>query len=102
MSKSKKYFLFLFTVLLMLSILHDLSKDTITPNPNEQMIQTDIEMMTIKVMPGDTVLSITEEINDFKSLNLNRIIEDFQHLNPGSNYQSLNIHQYYYFPLYNE
>lgn len=99
MSKPKKYFSYLFIGLLMLSILHDISKDTTLP---VQKNEAGIEMITVKVMPGDTLLSITEEINDFKSLNLKKIIEDFQHLNPGSNYLSLNVHQYYYFPLYNE
>ncbi|MHA6250962.1 hypothetical protein [Oceanobacillus sp. CAU 1775] len=100
MSTPKKVFGFLFILLLMLSILHDLSKDTIQPAKTSNKITEEMNILTIKVKPGDTVLSITEEINHFKTLEIVKVIEDFKYLNPGIDHQLLEPNQSYYFPLY--
>ena len=105
MSSIKKFSLISLLFLLILSFLHDLSKH----NPVHQEQSSNIadinntEIAHIKIEPGDTVLSITEEVNnDLPSLDINKIIADFQKLNPGADPKSLIPYSFYYFPLYND
>jgi hypothetical protein len=60
------------------------------------------EIAHIKVLPGDTVLSITEEINHIENLNIDKIKKDFTRLNPGVEINALTPHSFYYFPLYKD
>ncbi|MEC5422240.1 hypothetical protein QGM71_01870 [Virgibacillus sp. C22-A2] len=58
----------------------------------------------IKVQPGDTVLSIVEELNEdtLDSLDISQLISDFKMINPNSDPYNLQAHHYYYFPLYTD
>lgn len=99
----KRFSLFLLLILFTLSIVDDLSKQPSSQDDRaDEMEFTDINIAHIKVKPGDTVLSVTEEINDFNELDIQRILFDFEQLNPGVNIESLIPHSFYYFPLYNE
>lgn len=99
MSTLKKYFFIILFILLLLSVMHDLSKENKIYIEDPTLGPT-IEIATIKVNPGDTVLSVVEEINEIESLNIEQIILDFEALNPGVNYKALIPHTFYYFPLY--
>ena len=105
MSSIKKISLILLLLLLILSFLHDLSKQN-SVQQEQPLNKADIinsEIAHIKIEPGDTVLSITEEVNnDLQSLDINKIIADFQKLNPGADPKSLIPYSFYYFPLYND
>lgn len=100
MSNLKRISLFLLLILFTLSIIDDLSRDPHVPEYNG--IEKEITIAHIKVKPGDTVLSITEEINEVSNLNIEQIITDFEHLNPGTSVEKLIPNSFYYFPLYNE
>ena len=92
----KKIILILLLFLFLMSIIHDLSK------PETEIEHHRFYIAEIKITPGDTVLSITEEINSLDNLDINKIIADFEELNPGTDYQVLTPNSFYYFPLYNE
>lgn len=105
MSSIKKFSLILLLLLLILSFLHDLSKhhpvQQEQPSNKAEIFNT--EIAHIKIEPGDTVLSITEEVNNnLPSLDINKIIADFQKLNPGTDPKSLIPYSFYYFPLYSD
>ncbi len=104
MSAMKRFSLTILLLLLLLSVMDDLAKRpspvNVEPSETENGFSFGIEH--IKVRPGDTVLTITEEINDMESLDIEQIIEDFETLNPGTDVDSLIPNTFYYFPLYNE
>lgn len=104
----KRIFTYMIIILLITSIYKDLSlgtgnktsvKDEISPN--EAMYNNnDFSIIQIKVTHGDTVLSIMESIND-EINNVEKIIADFQVLNPNTPPQQIRPGEIYYFPKYN-
>ena len=105
----KKFLLYVFIILLFISIYKDLAEN----NQHTESINTyhtpdqrnaDFAIMHIKVEPGDTVLSVVEEMNHhhIKKLDLNQIIADFQRINPTVDPYHLQPHVFYYFPAYKE
>lgn len=62
------------------------------------------EAVPVKVKPGDTVLSITEEIQTGSAYTVvvDIILEAFEALNPNTSPSDIQIHEIYYFPLFQE
>ncbi|WP_106497131.1 hypothetical protein [Lentibacillus sp. Marseille-P4043] len=104
----KKSGIYLFIILIIVSIYTDLTSGSLLP-PNNNSIpakQTEptntrkFKVKKVKVRSGDTVLSIVEEINDLlPALDINQIFDDFQLIN-HTNPHKLIIGDYYYFPIY--
>lgn len=93
-------------LLLIMSIHFDLSKQSDFENDvidHEQEDQsTHFTIVKIEVMPGDTLLSISEQLNPqlFSLLNIEQLFADFITLNPSSDPQKLITGKNYYFPKY--
>lgn len=103
MSTIKKISFFLFLILFLLSMVHDLSKPiSNNQETDSEQIKNNLQIAHIKITPGETVLSITEKINEMENLDVEKIIIDFQTLNPGTDYKALIPNSFYYFPLYSE
>lgn len=54
----------------------------------------------IEVKTGDTVLSITEAINEKKVPSIEKVIDDFKQLNTNTSATKIQIGKSYKFPLY--
>ena len=104
MSTFKRLSLLLLVSLLIISVVDDLSKQQTINEDNriEAGNDKEFEIAHIKIQAGDTVLSVTEEINNFDYLDIDQIMEDFAMLNPGIKAGSLIPNSFYYFPLYKE
>lgn len=105
MSASKRLSLLLLFILLIISVVDDLAKQQPTKEGsvrNGRQEKQDIGIAHIKIKQGDTVLSVTEEINKLDNLDIQRIINDFEMLNPGVDTEALLPNSFYYFPLYND
>ena len=103
MSTSKRLSILLLFILLIISVVDDLSKQQpINDSFIKVQEDNDTGIAHIKIKQGDTVLSVTEEINDLDYLDIQQIINDFEKLNPGVDTESLLPNSFYYFPLYNE
>lgn len=106
MSFMKRSLIYLLIILLALSIYNDLDgKPRIEENNSKNThlnINTKFTIMHIKIQPGDTVLTIVEQINPnkFQILNIAQIITDFQLINPTVDPHHLQPHSFYYFPKY--
>lgn len=107
MNLIKKSFLYIFIILLLVSIYKDLYYGTIINNQtnDDNSAYTTVNkphVIKVKVQQGDTVLSIVEKINETENENLNieMILEDFQAANPTADPFQLKANAFYYFPLY--
>lgn len=103
----KKSSLFLFIILLIVSVYKDLFTGSSLPShSNDTKIQDNIphEVLKVKVKKGETVLSIVEKINQMEhnDLNIQSIMDDFQVANPNTDPYQLKPGMFYYFPLYKE
>ncbi|WP_407268401.1 hypothetical protein [Radiobacillus sp. PE A8.2] len=125
----KRLALILFTILFLVSVFKDLTQGTVVnkayyeeqqqteadnseqsleqnQNPtknieNEPQQDQPYETIRIYPKPGDTVLSIVEDLNQNTStLKMNQIIDDFVTLNPDANPHQINPKTAYYFPVY--
>ncbi|MFT8317521.1 MAG: hypothetical protein ABF651_04520 [Sporolactobacillus sp.] len=54
----------------------------------------------ITVNPGDTLLSISEQINQTDEPSIDQVLKDFSTLNPSANPNHLEIGKNYAFPYY--
>lgn len=106
MSAMKRFTIVILLLLFLLSLMDDLSKQPslVDKKPSEKPVQTEMEagIAHIKIKPGDTVLSVTEELNDMSVLNIEQIMNDFKRLNPGTDIDSLIPYSFYSFPVYND
>lgn len=62
--------------------------------------ETDVTYKAIEVKTGETVLSITEQINKKKIPSIERVIDDFKQLNKSTSATKIQIGKTYKFPLY--
>ncbi|EEK77156.1 hypothetical protein bcere0009_39900 [Bacillus cereus R309803] len=62
--------------------------------------ETDVAYKTIEVKTGETVLSITEQINKKKIPSIEKVIDDFKQLNKSTTATKIQIGKSYKFPLY--
>lgn len=102
MSIIKRLSICLLCILFILGIADDLSRKPSAPPQGSIPAESSIDIAHIKIEPGDTVLSVTEELNELSSLDIPKIIADFKQLNPGEDPDSLVPNSFYYFPLYND
>lgn len=92
-------------IVVMISIFQDLANES---NPVETSVyKTEKELphfdaVPVKVNPGDTVLSITEEIQTepTQELSTEMILSAFQSLNPTIQPTQIHVHEVYYFPKF--
>lgn len=100
----RKMILYLVVFLCVLSIYYDLSgrnpHHTVEPVDRSEHTET-ISAVPMVVKPGQSVLSITEQINTHVDyLDISQMIHDFKRLNPGVDPLNIQTNQIYYFPLY--
>ncbi|MCU5703080.1 hypothetical protein OCF67_02430 [Bacillus wiedmannii] len=74
--------------------------DTKQKKENKAEKETDVTYKTIEVKTGETVLSITEQINKKKIPSIEKIIDDFKQLNKSTSATKIQIGKSYKFPLY--
>lgn len=102
----RRLFIGFFLILFALSIHHDLSKVSLTQSDAyiEQEIgpEQNFTIIRKKVLPGDTVLSMIDLINEgsLEQMNTQKLLDDFNELNPTVNHFNIQIGSYYYFPKY--
>lgn len=102
----KRLFLYLFIILLLISVYKDIMSGHHIPGDqlveNKQSVSMDFQVTQIKVKPGETVLSIIEKINnhDIQTRSVSQIIDDFKLANPNTDPYQLKAGNFYYFPLY--
>ncbi|WP_051681369.1 hypothetical protein [Virgibacillus alimentarius] len=105
----KRICIILFLFLFIMSIYKDLTtgiiKNTLNTKIDTEITEkANIRTAKIKVYPGDTVLSIVEQINNnhhqTPNIDIEQIIIDFKKINPDADPYKLEIFKYYYFPLY--
>ncbi|PGB03702.1 hypothetical protein [Bacillus toyonensis] len=71
-----------------------------TPTKQSKKEETDVTYKTIEVKTGETVLSITEQINKKKIPSIEKVIDDFKQLNKSTSAAKIQIGKTYKFPLY--
>jgi len=106
----KRIFFYLIIILLIVSLYKDLTIGTSHFNDNKfnhtQQIylkeqESKLSVIQVRVQPGDTVLSITEQINQqLPHLDIMQIMNDFKTINPNVEPYHLQSDTVYYFPLY--
>ncbi|SLK11433.1 hypothetical protein [Bacillus toyonensis] len=62
--------------------------------------ETDVTYKAIEVKTGETVLSITEQVNKKKIPSIEKVIDDFKQLNKSTSATKIQIGKTYKFPLY--
>ncbi|MDL4841530.1 hypothetical protein [Aquibacillus rhizosphaerae] len=77
--------------------------EEVKSNDNNQPDETvRFKVKSYTAMPGDTVLSIVESLNNEKdSIQMEQIITDFEQLNPGISPHEIETNTTYLFPIYN-
>ncbi|HDR7792005.1 TPA: hypothetical protein QCY19_000529 [Bacillus luti] len=75
-------------------------ENTNTKQNKENKVETDVAYKTIEVKTGETVLSITEQINKKKIPSIEKVIDDFKQLNKSTSATKIQIGKSYKFPLY--
>jgi len=105
----KRLFFYLIVILLIVGLHKDLTIGTSLFNNNKpgqiQQIypngQKNISAVAVRVEAGDTLLSITEQINQQTTeLDIDQIIIDFKKLNPNIDPFDLEPNSMYYFRIY--
>ncbi|TQS74558.1 hypothetical protein DX933_11520 [Ornithinibacillus gellani] len=102
----KRLSLYVLIFLVLTSIYKDLTIGS-TPKRQENEESASIKHVAFvvikqKVLPGDSFLTIIEQINapHIFLMNVEQMRADFMMLNPNVNPNELQAHTYYYFPLY--
>ncbi|MFD2618292.1 LysM peptidoglycan-binding domain-containing protein [Terrilactibacillus laevilacticus] len=67
---------------------------------NESVKEQKLIYKTVQVSPGDTLLSISENLNPTTIPSIERVIQDFKKLNPDVSPTKLKPGQQYNFPIY--
>src|SRR5699024_2427952 len=102
----KRLCIYMLSLLLCISIYKDMTEGTLRLMNNEKQDENitneNASIIKVKLQPGETVLSITEEINNFSNnqIDIPQILADFKHYNPNSNPNHLQVNKYYYFLQY--
>ncbi|SDH49040.1 hypothetical protein SAMN05192534_10682 [Alteribacillus persepolensis] len=115
----KKLLLFLLFLLICASLYYDMTEGTLTPSSVNNDSSSNIEVPTetsapasnalegkekteVIVEPGQTVLSIVEQLHDGPvPASIADISTDFQQLNNGIAPEDIQVDESYYFPVYN-
>ncbi|WP_461202368.1 type IV pilus assembly protein FimV [Anoxybacillus sp. TBDG-1] len=99
----KKIFIFLVFIAVCTMAYHDITKGTIhTIRTEKTMKQTkELPYREVTIQRGDTLLSIVErEMNGQLPVSIDKLIADFEALNPHVNAHSLQIGKTYLIPQY--
>ena len=103
----KKVSLYVFILLLLLSVYNDLTGQypRYTFEENVRTETTDhretFSAVQVRVQRGQSVLSITDQLNKhIEQIDIEQIMDDFRILNPGVDPLHLQPNKMYYFPLY--
>ncbi|WP_453994952.1 hypothetical protein [Bacillus nitroreducens] len=104
----KRFFAFLAIAFILYIIYYDVRIGTLPTTKGEKIEAVEVITTTqnnpfleVEVKPGDTLLSIVEELNEGKKMSsIESVINDFEMLNPQSEAALLQIGKTYKFPLY--
>lgn len=105
----RRILLYIFILLLIVSIYKDLSvgqtllhDSAIEDTSSIEKESLEFKVIKVKVQPGDTVLSIIEKVNNnqLDHLDIQKVMADFKQVNPLVNPYDLKLNSYYYFPVY--
>ncbi|MEN1970516.1 hypothetical protein WMZ97_20870 [Lentibacillus sp. N15] len=107
MSAFRKSVIYIVIILVIAGIYHDLTDGTPVQSPKHEQkmgpqnkVTKQFQVVQVKVQAGDTVLSITEQLNEsLATLNMEQIFDDFFMIN-HTNPRHIKNGTYYYFPLY--
>jgi hypothetical protein len=108
----KRIFLFLFGLLTIYVIYIDLTAGTLPKVETQTEVQTavtlvdhesNIESFEAEVEPGETLISIVENhIKKPLPVSIEKLIKDFQGMNPGQSPEKIQIGSTYQFPDYSK
>jgi len=102
----KRILLYTFIILLFISIYQDFTngKSFRTDNHESSPLhqETNYSIAHVKVLPGDTIITIVEKLNKDtqNELNMPIILKHFNELNPTTDPYDLKPYSIYYFPVY--
>jgi hypothetical protein len=105
--ENMKRFLTGCSILLILYVVaYDLKIGTL---PQTQPVNAEIQTTdknnnykTYEAGPGDTLISVVEELNSEGGYSITSMIKDFKSLNPGVNPENIQLGKTYKFPIYNK
>jgi len=101
----KKILTMISAIIVIYAIYVDLTEGTLhvegkKPINSSELVET-IPYKKIEVRPGDTVLSIVEQLNGkAHSLSIEKIVKDFERLNAGLKPEEIQAGKIYNFPIY--
>lgn len=107
----KKFAAFIATCILIYSVYYDLTVGVIPRGSAETAKLVDLNSIPveqepftkIEIKPGDTVISIMEELQQGPlPVPISQIVSDFEDLNNGTKPEQIQIGKTYQFPLYHE
>ena len=102
----KRLLTVLFFIFLLFTIYHDITKGSLPSKPENhtKTIDNTISYIEWRVQPGDTVLSIYEHLakDSHHTVAIEKIITDFETLNPTVNAANIQIGQVYKIPIYED
>jgi hypothetical protein len=105
----KRFLIGCFILLILYVVAYDLKIGTLpqTTPANAEIQSTSIKTKdttykSYEVTPGDTLISVVEELNQDGKYSIVTMISDFKSLNPGVNPENIQIGKTYKFPLYNK
>jgi hypothetical protein len=92
-------------ILILYVVAYDLKIGTLPQtqpvNAEIQTVEKDnIKYKTYEAGPGDTLISVVEELNTQGGFTITAMIKDFKSLNPGVNPENIQLGKTYRFPLY--
>ena len=110
----KKFVITLITLFLLFIIYYDIKTGTLTTFSKQSITykqsqdvqnhlpkQKDAPFKMIKVTPGATVLSISEQLHNGRvPVSIQQLVTDFKKLNPNTQPQKIQIGKTYKFPIY--
>ncbi|HEU5138773.1 MAG TPA: hypothetical protein VFT51_02290 [Bacillales bacterium] len=96
-------------VLVVYTIYYDLEYGTLphtskaaTVETHKQQDKPKIPSRKIKAKPGQTVLSIVEKLNGSNPVSIQKVVHDFEKLNPDVEASQIQIGKTYRFPIYHK
>ncbi|HLU22169.1 hypothetical protein [Lederbergia graminis] len=106
----KRVFVLFAAIITMYAIYYDLTAGTLPTSSAQQSIAVNnpvqIEDPTyeiIKILPGDTVISVMEKIQQGPiPVSIDQLVTDFEKMNEGIKPEQIQIGKSYKFPTYNE
>lgn len=92
-------------LLILYVVAYDLKIGTL---PQTQPVNAEIQTVekdsnnyrTYEAGPGDTLISVVEELNTYGGYTITSMIRDFKSLNPGVNPENIQLGKTYKFPVY--